>query len=311
MVQADLFDSAPAESPASELARLRKENARLRDGLVLTREHAESIATQTGAQLGMSGLRVALKPGCRLSVVTDGQASALDIVRAMIDACGGSGVRLLLSTWTAGVRDVDGLRLLAERGPVADLRMIVDTSFARKRKQSSDEDLMSQIETIRHVFGEDAVRVTATHAKVYVVEGNGLVFAARGSLNLNRNPRLENLDICEGDEAAWWRDALWAMSEALPTTLERGEWSPDRALSAVAAMKPAPPAEGFKAAVLARMAQLREDARAAGQPVPKESLIPGLAGACKMNIANLRAALAQGASDDLRRKIANVLQMRI
>jgi hypothetical protein len=302
MVQADLFDSAPAESPASELARLRKENAKLRDGLVLTREHAQSIAAASGAAIGRAALASALRKGARLSVITDGQMSALDVVRIAAAACG-EPVRLVMSTWTVGVKDEENVAVLAERGVVRELRFIVDRSFANLRSE--------QVASMQRSFGVDAVRVTSTHAKVYVVEGGGLCFAIRGSLNLNRNSRLENLDITEGAEALFWRDALLAMSEALPPVSEASEREPTVALAQVPPMHEAPPAEGFKARVLARMAQLREEARAAGQPVPKEALIPGLARLCRLSIADFRRVLAQGPDAATRTKIANAISLRI
>jgi hypothetical protein len=51
----------------------------------------------------------------------------------------------------------------------------------------------------RRIFGDESVRYVVNHAKIARVEAeSGLRVLLRGSMNLNFNPRFEQLDITEG-----------------------------------------------------------------------------------------------------------------
>jgi hypothetical protein len=249
---------------------------------------ATTLAT-TGLARSVRQLRGLLAPGCRLSVLTDGTFSMLDIIRAMAEACGGK-VDLWLSTWTVGIRDLENVGILTERGTIDTLRLVVDAGFARLKP----EHCRQMIET----FGAGAVRLTKTHAKVAVVRGGGLDFVVRGSLNLNRNIRFENVDIDEGGALPdFWRGALEAVSEAL----DPADLSGDTAgfLAACAAVPPViggPDASGFKAAVLARMAECRAQRLAVGK-------LPNLARAVRLPMTELRAVLTSGGTAQQRAAI--------
>ena len=53
----------------------------------------------------------------------------------------------------------------------------------------------------RHRFGQKSVRLVSNHAKIATVDNGSLKVLLRGSMNLNFNPRFEQLDITEGGEA--------------------------------------------------------------------------------------------------------------
>lgn len=254
------------------------------------RSKGPTVAGFTGS---VRQLRRALVPGCRLSLLTDGSFSMLDILRAAADACGGP-VDLWLSTWTVGIRDIENVGMLTDSGIIRSLRIVVDAGFARLKPEHCAE-------LIGH-HGEGAVRLTKTHAKVATVEGNGLDFCIRGSLNLNRNTRFENVDIEEGgDLPRFWRRQL----EAVSSVLKAGDLAGDAAgfQAACRACDPLPsepPPVDFKPAVLAAMAAKR----AAREPIGK---LPALARACRLSIAELRQVLTTGGTPQQRAIIWSLL----
>jgi len=64
--------------------------------------------------------------------------------------------------------------------------------------RSKHGDCRESIRRWKATFGPESVRYVVNHAKIATVEGGGLRLLARGSANLNYNPRFEQLDITEG-----------------------------------------------------------------------------------------------------------------
>lgn len=309
MTQQPLFDGggdSELEALRAEVRELRAELKRARRPKGGVAHAAAAHATRCGGVIGLHGVREALAPGAALSILTDGQASALDFVRVLVERVG-PGARVVMSTWTAGVKDVEGLELLTRRGAIGELVFLVDRSFLSFARPQAD--------AIVAAFGPAALRMVSTHAKVYVVEAadGSECWALRGSTNLNRNPRLENLDLTEGDVARWWRDTLLSIAQAAPEgPREAGEVDHDGApmVRRVEALAAPPAAEGFKPRVLERMRELREAAAARGEPPPALGKLPGLARALRLSIPELRARLTRGADDETRRRIASLLALR-
>jgi len=100
----------------------------------------------------------ALTLGCRISALLVGSVSMLDVLVHVLDATGPANV--LLSTWTHGIRDADRVRVLVDDRRILSARLLLDRSFASR-----------QPEMVRDVV------------------------APHGSGNLNRNDRLENVDL--------------------------------------------------------------------------------------------------------------------
>ena len=76
------------------------------------------------------------------------------------------------------------------------------------------------LHTFQQRYGVDSIRVTKNHAKIATVVGNDQAYCIRGSMNLNSNPRMEQVDISEGDGAADLTLAviaeIWERSAPLP-----------------------------------------------------------------------------------------------
>lgn len=109
------------------------------------------------------------------------------------------------------------LHVLADLGPsrislwtwtVAEYEIRVFTEFLRDKRITGGVLVIDGgarqknhglIEEWQSSFGKDSVRFVLNHAKLATVEGqDGRRVLLRGSMNLNHNPRFEQLDITEG-----------------------------------------------------------------------------------------------------------------
>lgn len=150
----------------------------------------------------------ALETGCEIFVLTYGQFSLIDALVTIVDQTGPADV--ILSTWTAGNADLTTCERLLERSLVRSIRYIVDRSFLTRQPAYCNK--------MRKLFGDDCIRTMRSHAKFAVVENDDWTLAIRTSMNLNTNPRCENIEISDDpDLCAFLRqiaDDLWAEQDA-------------------------------------------------------------------------------------------------
>jgi hypothetical protein len=97
-----------------------------------------------------------------------------------------------LWTWTVAEYEVQCLESLQHNSGVVAGRLIIDEGARKKNAQI--------IANWKTSFGPESVRYVRNHAKIATVEGNGLRICLRGSMNLNHNPRFEQLDVTEGGQ---------------------------------------------------------------------------------------------------------------
>lgn len=126
--------------------------------------------------------------GMSLFAITRGQFSMLDAVLHCLSEIGPSSVSVW--TWTIADYEIEAMEGLMARREIIDGRLIIDTA-ADKRN-----GLM--IDRWRQRFGQDQVRICRNHAKIARVWNDRFRLLLRGSMNLNYNPRFEQLDITEG-----------------------------------------------------------------------------------------------------------------
>jgi hypothetical protein len=126
-----------------------------------------------------------LVPGVRMLGFTKGQISMLDLIRAVLAQTGPA--HMVLSTWTAGIRDIENARWLADNGDLLSLRFLTDRSF-KTRQPDYCRRLVA-------LFGTECIRVSNTHAKFATLRNERWNICIRGSMNLNRNERWENFDL--------------------------------------------------------------------------------------------------------------------
>ena len=126
-----------------------------------------------------------LAAGARITGVTKGQFSLLDLIRAISDQVGPAA--LTVSTWSTGIRDTENLGALINRGAFTSVSLCLDRSFAGRQPQ--------YVREVIHVWGQENIRMTRNHAKFFMLRNEVWNICVRSSMNLNRNPRLEQYDL--------------------------------------------------------------------------------------------------------------------
>ena len=102
----------------------------------------------------------------------------------------------------AASASVQSMLTLLQTGQITRCRWLVDCTFVRRVPQLVAE--------IRRSFGDDAIRVTRTHAKFATVTNDEWKVAIRSSMNLNQNPRLESYEIGHDPELCAWLEEVMA-----------------------------------------------------------------------------------------------------
>jgi len=131
-----------------------------------------------------------LEPGCQIFGFTKGQFSLMDLLIAIVQQVGPC--RMDLSTWTAASADLEAAYKFSKRGEIQDLRFVVDRSFPTRQPE--------YCETLRERFGDEAIRVTRTHAKFVTVRNDDWSIVCMTSMHLNHNPRFEDFFLVDDPE---------------------------------------------------------------------------------------------------------------
>jgi hypothetical protein len=120
-------------------------------------------------------------------ILTFGQFSLIDAIVTIIDQVGPSDVTI--STWTAADAHIEKTAEMLAASSIKRLRLIVDRSFESRQPGYCYQ--------MRKRFGADCIRAIRTHAKFAIIRSDGYDIVVRTSMNLNENPRLENIEISE------------------------------------------------------------------------------------------------------------------
>jgi hypothetical protein len=129
-----------------------------------------------------------LENGMSLFAVTRGQFSMIDIINYLVVELGQAGVSIW--TWVVADYEVEVMTALIDSRKLREGILIVDYSAGKR-----NPDI---IESWRSKFGPMSVKVCKNHAKIARVWNDDFHFLAWGSMNLNFNPRFEQLDLTEG-----------------------------------------------------------------------------------------------------------------
>lgn len=129
-----------------------------------------------------------VEPGMSVFAVTRGQFSMIDAISHVLDELGPS--RISLWTWTIAEYEVVVFTEMMRDARLEDALLVIDGGARNK-----NHALIAQWKAN---FGAESVRYVTNHAKIATVEGGGLRVLLRGSMNLNYNPRFEQLDVTEG-----------------------------------------------------------------------------------------------------------------
>ena len=144
--------------------------------------------------------------------LTHGQFSMIDT----IDHIASNFKQCCVSLWTWPSDKYEGLFRLQNHASIKTARLVMDFSATSPEVKERNKKIASQWQ---QRFGLKSVLTCNAHAKLATVEtSDGLTFAVRGSLNLNVNDRMEQLDISEGAEPF---GAIRRMENTLPTIAEQ------------------------------------------------------------------------------------------
>jgi hypothetical protein len=128
-----------------------------------------------------------LQPGLELFVLTFGQFSLIDVLVALLDSTGPADVDV--STWTAAHAHLEESRKLLDDKRIRRLRFLVDRSLLTRQP--------AYCARLRELFGDGCIRTNRSHCKFMTVRNERWTLAVRTSMNLNENPRLENLEVSD------------------------------------------------------------------------------------------------------------------
>lgn len=116
-----------------------------------------------------------------------GSFSLIDVIDELVSEFPNGS--MALSTWTAARSDLARLKSLIEGKAVANFRLLIDSTFSTRQP--------ALLAAIREHYGPEAVRITKNHAKFVLYKTDQLKIVIRTSMNLNFNPRFEDIDVSE------------------------------------------------------------------------------------------------------------------
>jgi len=145
--------------------------------------------------------------------VTRGQFSMIDCVVHGLAQMGRSS--LTLWTWCIADYEIDAVKGLMASGEIESALLVIDHSGEQQRNKdkaggiSQGELLTDWVAT----FGAGSIRVCRNHAKIATLSNGAMKVVMRGSMNLNANPRFEQLDVSEGSAVF---DLVHGIEQELP-----------------------------------------------------------------------------------------------
>ena len=143
-------------------------------------------------------------------ILTFGQFSLIDALTYLVQQAGPSEV--VLCTWTAAQADLSRTHKLLGASEITRFRLLLDHNMMRRPNAAG---LVSHIHAL---FGQDAVRTTRSHAKFATIRSEKYALAVRTSMNLNQNPRMENIEISDDEGLCSFlesvADQIWADQES-------------------------------------------------------------------------------------------------
>ena len=155
-----------------------------------------------------------LEQGQDVFILTYGQFSLIDALCAILKQTGPADVTL--STWTAAHAHLERSAELMGSAAIRSFRLIVDRSFESRQPEYAHH--------MRELFGAECIRAIRTHAKFMVISNECWNVAVRTSMNLNENPRLENIEISTDPVLA---DFFLAVADEVFAEVAEGENASD------------------------------------------------------------------------------------
>jgi hypothetical protein len=151
-----------------------------------------------------------LSRDCEYFLFTKGQISLIDIISEVSKQIGP--FDLALTTWTIGENEIRRLHDLKVSNQIRDLKIVIDRSF-----QSRCPDPFN---ALMDCFGYSPIRVLKNHSKVILMKNKTWNIVIRTSMNMNRNMRVEQIDLSDDKELLV---PLWGLFDEIFETQAEGD----------------------------------------------------------------------------------------
>lgn len=151
--------------------------------------------------------------------VTRGQFSMIDAVQHCLAEMGPSS--LSIWTWCIADYEIETFESLLASRQITSATLVIDRAgeqqVAKTRSFRASDDKASRqgqlLTRWRNKFGPQSIKVVLNHAKIATLDNGQHKVVVRGSMNLNHNPRFEQLDVTEGDGPF---DLIRSIEQSLP-----------------------------------------------------------------------------------------------
>jgi hypothetical protein len=128
--------------------------------------------------------------------LTAGQFSSVDWIDAILDYTGEADATI--ATWTAASADLDQVDKWIQASRIRACSWIVDRSFPNRQTDKPTNRQTAICDAFRARFGDDSIRVFATHAKFSLIWNKvGWRVVCLTSANLNLNERTEMFHVAD------------------------------------------------------------------------------------------------------------------
>lgn len=160
-----------------------------------------------------------IETGVHIFAVTRGQFSMIDAIHHCLAQMGPS--RLSLWTWCIADYEIETFESLLASRKITGATLVIDRAgeqqVAKTRTFRASDDKASRqgqlLTRWRNKFGPQSIKVVLNHAKIATLENGQYKVVVRGSMNLNHNPRFEQLDVTEGHGPF---DLIRSIEDSLP-----------------------------------------------------------------------------------------------
>jgi hypothetical protein len=131
-----------------------------------------------------------IEHGKDIHIFSLGYFSLIDVIVHILDQIGSADV--VLSAWTAAHSHLELTHELLGASAIKSLRIVIDGSFMVRQPMYHKRMV--------ELFGLKNIRSIKTHAKYVILTNDTWNIVIQTSMNMNENPRCENLIISEGKD---------------------------------------------------------------------------------------------------------------
>ncbi len=128
--------------------------------------------------------------GCEMFGLSNGAWSLVDLIAHCLRATGPAEV--VICSWSAGAADIQLIAGMVAAGQITRLGYICDHSFPHRQP--------AYCAAARAAWGDGAFIVSDMHGKFVTIHNEGWSLCVTGTMNLNRNIRIETWQVSDSPE---------------------------------------------------------------------------------------------------------------